>query len=344
MDDIDRQLLTQLQKDIPLETRPFEAIGKKIGVDGAEVLLRINRLKTGKVIRQISAIFDTKSLGYKSTLVAMRFPEDKLDQGAAVINQHPGVSHNYRRNHDFNLWFTVAVPPADSLEEHIQILHEASGADKTLILPTLKLFKIGVKLDLTGKESKQENPDEIYDERRRRKTAPDLTPLEIDVIRVLQEDLPLTDEPYRRMAAELNLTENQLFETAKSFIQRGYLRRFAAILHHRQAGFAANAMVVWQVAEEKQDEVGSKMALFREVSHCYKRPVYPEFPYSLYTMIHAPKVSDCEKIAEQIEEKVGKWARFSLLSTKEYKKIRLKYFTKELDEWRGRFARASVTK
>ena len=101
MDDIDRQLLTYLQKEIPAATSPFEKIGSKIGIDSAEVLLRINRLKEEKVIRQISAIFDTKSLGYKSTLVAMRFPEEKLDEAASVINEHPGVSHNYKRIHSF---------------------------------------------------------------------------------------------------------------------------------------------------------------------------------------------------------------------------------------------------
>jgi DNA-binding Lrp family transcriptional regulator len=336
MDDIDRRLLTLLQKEIPITTRPFETVGNKIGTDAAEVLLRITRLKADKIIRQISAIFDTKSLGYKSTLVAMRFPEERLDEGAAVINEHPGVSHNYKRNHAFNLWFTVAVPPKDSLEEHIQRLHELSGTEKTLILPTLKLFKIGVKLDLTGKESGEESLDEIYDERRRRKAAPDLTPEEIDCIRVLQEDLPLTDEPYGRLASELGISEGGLFKTIHSFLARGYLRRIAAILHHRRAGFAANAMVVWQIPEEKQDEIGSQMALFREVSHCYKRPVYTEFPYALYTMIHAPKISDCEEVASRIEQKVGPWPRLSLLSTKEYKKVRLKYFTKELDEWRER--------
>ncbi len=333
MDDLDRQLLTYLQKEIPLQTRPFDFIGGKFGMGGADVILRIQKLKELQVIRQISAIFDTKSLGYKSTLVAMKFAEDKLDQGAEVINQHPGVSHNYKRNHDFNLWFTVAVPPKDNLEEHIQRLHDLSGAEKTLILPTLKLFKIGVKLDLTGKESKEEKSGDIYDESRRRKTAPDLTATEIEVIRILQEDFPLTDEPYQKMAAALNITEASLFDTVRSFIQRGYLRRFAAILHHRKAGFAANAMVVWQIPEEKQDSVGAQMALFREVSHCYKRPVYAEFKYALYTMIHAPKLTDCEDIAKRIEDKVGSWPRLSLVSIKEYKKIRLKYFTRELDEW-----------
>lgn len=333
MDDLDRHLLTWIQKEIPLRTRPYEEIGKKIGTDGADVLLRINRLKDEKIIRQISAIFDTKSLGYKSMLVAMRFPESKIDAGAAVINQHPGVSHNYKRSHEFNLWFTVAVPPKDSIEDHIQRLHELSGAEKTLKLPTLKLYKIGVKLDLTGKESKQESADEIYDEARRRKVAPDLTPFEIEVIRAMQEDLPLTDEPYRKIAASIGTSEVELFQTLESFRKRGYLRRVAGILHHRKAGFAANSMFVWQVPEERQDEVGSQLALFREVSHCYKRPVYPEFQYSLYTMVHAPKVSDCEQIALRMEERIGKWPRLNLLSTKEYKKIRLKYFTKELEDW-----------
>ena len=333
MDDKDRQLLTLLQKEIPLETRPFEALGRKIGLDGAEVILRIHRLKDEKIIRQISAIFDTKSLGYKSMLVAMRFPEDKIDGGAAVINLHPGVSHNYKRSHEFNLWFTIAVPPKDAIEEHIERLHHLSGSERTLNLPTLKLYKIGVKLDLTGRESKEENYEEIYDERRRRKIAPDLTPLEIDCIRAMQEDLPLTDEPYRKIARELGTAEDGLFRTLQSFAARGYLRRIAGILHHRRAGFAANAMFVWRVPEEKQDEAGSKMALFREVSDCYRRPVYEEFSYALYTMVHAPKIADCEAIAARIEEKVGKWPRLNLVSTKEYKKVRLKYFTKELDEW-----------
>lgn len=333
MDDKDRQLLTLIQKEIPLTSRPFEAIGRQMGLDGVEVILRTNRLKDEKIIRQISAIFDTKSLGYKSTLVAMRFPEDKIDQGAEVINQHPGVSHNYKRSHDFNLWFTVAVPPKDSLEEHIQRLHEMSGADKTLILPTLKLYKIGVKLDLTGKESSQENSDEIYDESRRRKAAPDLTDFEIEFIRAMQEDFPLTDEPYKKIARQMGVTEEELFAAMKSFEGRGYLRRIAGILHHRKAGFAANCMFVWQIPEERLDDAGAQFALFREVSHCYKRPIYPEFPYAIYTMVHAAKVSDCELIAKRMEEKVGAWPRLNLLSTKEYKKIRLKYFTKELEEW-----------
>ena len=338
-DDLDRRLLTVLQKEIPLESRPFARIAEALATEEKAVLERIRRLKDEeKVIRQISAIFDTKNLGYKSTLVAMRFDEADLDSGAEAINQHPGVSHNYKRNADFNLWFTIAVPPKETLEAHINRLHELSGAKQTLILPTLRLFKIGVKLDLTGKEAKEESADEIFDESRRRKSAPDLTEAEIEVIRALQEDLPLSETPYEEAAEAIGLEESRLFEIIRSFQARNYLRRIAAILHHRRAGFAANAMVVWEIPKEKLDVIGPEFAKFREVSHCYERPTFPDWPYSIYTMVHGAKMSDCEAIVERMEEKIGEWPRLNLYSTKEYKKVRLKYFTKELDEWWGKVA------
>lgn len=338
-DELDRRLLTILQKEIPLVRLPFQKIGEECRVSEGEIIRRVRRLKEEeKVIRQISAIFDTKNLGYKSTLVAMKFDDDTIDSGAEVINQHPGVSHNYKRNCEFGLWFTVAVPPKDSLESHINRLHELSGSKRTLILPTLRLFKIGVKLDLTGKESKEESADEIFNESKRRKGAPDLTEAEIDVIRALQEDLPVCETPYQHVAQEIGIQESELFETIRSFQARNYLRRIAAILHHRRAGFAANAMVVWNIPKEKLDTIGPEFAKFREVSHCYERPIFPDWPYSIYTMVHGAKMTDCEAIVERMEEKVGKWPRLNLYSTKEYKKIRLKYFTKELDEWWGKAA------
>jgi len=333
-DDLDRKLLTVLQREIPLESRAFLKIAEQVESSEAEVLRRVRRLKDEeKIIRQISAIFDTKNLGYKSTLVAMKFEEGELDRGAEVINQHPGVSHNYKRNCDFNLWFTIAVPPKDSLEEHIDLLHKLSGSRRTLILPTLRLFKIGVKLDLTGRESKEESADEIFDESRRRKTASDLTEAEIEVIRVLQEDLPLCETPYEAAAKEIGIKESELFEIVRSFISRNYLRRIAAILHHRRAGFAANAMVVWDIPKADLDVIGPEFAKFREVSHCYERPIFSDWPYSVYTMVHGAKMADCEAIVERMEAKIGRRPHLNLYSTKEYKKIRLKYFTKELDDW-----------
>jgi len=332
-DDVDKALLTEVQKLFPVEHRPFETLGQKLNISEQECLERITRLKATKVIRQLSAIFDTRSLGYQSTLAAMKVDSARVDEAAEVINQHPGVSHNYKRNDPFNVWFTVAVPPSDSLEHVVKILHTLAGADEIIILPTLRLYKIGVKMDLTGQEAALENPDDIYNEQRRMSAKPALTEQDIRLIRIMQEDLPLMELPYAVWAEQAETTEEELFAWARKMEHLGYMRRFAAILHHRNAGFKANAMVVWQVPPEQVDTAGEQMALFREVSHCYRRPVYPSWPYPLFTMIHAETYSGCMEVIKRIQDRVGQFPHKNLFSTKEYKKIRVKYFTPELDHW-----------
>jgi DNA-binding Lrp family transcriptional regulator len=149
----------------------------------------------------------------------------------------------------------------------------------------------------------------------------------------MQEDLPLVEMPYAVWAEQAEISEQELFAWAKEMERLGYMRRFAAILHHRNAGFLANAMVVWQVPDEQVDAVGEQMARFREVSHCYRRPVYPHWPYPLFTMIHAATYSDCMDVVRRIEEQAGAFPHKNLFSSKEYKKTRVKYFTPELDDW-----------
>ena len=332
-DDVDKALLTEVQKAFPVDHRPFHILGEKLGITEQACLERVTRLKADTVIRQLSAIFDTRALGYQSTLAAMRVDLARVDEAAEAVNQHPGVSHNYKRNDAFNIWFTVAVPPGDSLEQTVQILHALARADETIILPTLRLYKIGVKLDLTGQEAPLENQEDIYNEQRRTAPKPALTERDIALIRILQEDLPLLEMPYEVWAEQAETTEAQLFVWARRMEQLGYLRRFAAILHHRNAGFKANAMVVWQVPEAQVDAAGEQMALFREVSHCYRRPVYPNWPYPLFTMVHAETYSNCMDVVKRIEDRVGQFPHKNLFSTKEYKKIRVKYFTPELDTW-----------
>ena len=332
-DDVDKALLTEVQKQFPVTHRPFAFLGEKLGISEQACLERVSRLKTNKVIRQLSAIFDTRTLGYQSTLAAMKVDPARVDEAAEVVNQHPGVSHNYKRNDPFNIWFTVAVPPTDSLEQVVNMLHTLAKAEQTIILPTLRLYKIGVKLDLTGKEESLESQGDIYDEKRRMMTKPPLTESDIRFIRVMQEDLPMLEMPFGVWAEQAESTEEELFTWAGRMEHLGYMRRFAAILHHRNAGFLANAMVVWQVPQEQVDVVGEQMALFREVSHCYRRPVYPSWPYPLFTMIHAQTYSACMDVVKRIEERVGQFPHKNLFSTQEYKKVRVKYFTPELDAW-----------
>lgn len=334
LDTLDQELLNLVQADFPVEHAPFATIAERLGATEAEVIDRVARLRQARVIRQVSAIFDTRSLGYQSTLVAMRFAPEDLEHGAAIINEHPGVSHNYRRNHEFNLWFTLATPPGSDIDATLQKLHELSGAKVTRKLQTLKLFKIGVKLDMTGQKdiTRHEDPDYTGIQRDMALASP-LTRRDIDVIRAVQDDIPLVPHPFEACARSQGMTEDELFAGMAELQRRGHLRRVAAILHHRRAGYAANAMAVWAVPEERAEELGRQMAEFAAVSHCYQRPVYEDWRFNLFSMIHGRKVGDCEKVVEAIREAIGVDDYAVLYSTKEYKKTRVRYFTPELEEW-----------
>jgi len=265
LDPIDARLLNRIQEDIPTVSRPFAALGEWLGSDEADVLDRLRSLKARNIVRQISAIFDTRSLGYKSSLVAMATtPENELP-AAKALNAHPGVTHNYKRNHDFNIWFTVAVPPTTSLEETVAALHEEAGALSTRILPTLRLFKIGVTLDMTGAEDPARRSAPAYGDANRQATPPPLSAEHIATIRAMQDDLPLVAQPYQQVAECEGLTEEALFAHAADLRQRGQLRRVAAVLHHRKAGFRANGMAVWKVPEAEVGRVGEQMAQFTAV-------------------------------------------------------------------------------
>src|ERR671927_1933521 len=241
MDSTDREILNRIQREVPLEREPFEAIGAPLGLAGDEVIRRIEALKRGRVIRQISAIFDTRVLGYESSLVAAQIPAERLAEGAKAINSHPGVSHNYERNNAFNLWYTVAVPPYSrlGLEGTVDVLHRISGAEKTRILPTLKLFKIGVTLDMKeGATAKKETPQ--YGEADRQSADRHLNEDDKAAVRVLQEDIPLTPRPFDLWARQVGLSYEELLAQAYDLQRRKIMRRFSAVLYHRKAGFRAN--------------------------------------------------------------------------------------------------------
>ncbi|MBI1865635.1 MAG: Lrp/AsnC family transcriptional regulator [Nitrospirae bacterium] len=337
LDAVDRRLLNLLQADFPLVPEPFAAIGKDLGIAEADVLERIGRLKAEKIIRQISAIFDTRALGYASSLVAARVPAGRLEEAAAVINEHPGVSHNYRRNDAFNLWFTIAVPPDSrlGLERTVERLGELAGAESIRLLPTLRLFKIGVKLDMTGEgdPANQAEAPAYTDKERAESLKTPITEDEIRVIRVIQKDFPIVPRPYDGLAKAAGLSLDAFLDAARRFIERRQLRRVAAVLHHRAAGFKANAMGIWAVPPDRVEKVGVTMAGFAAVSHCYLRPTYPDWPYNVFTMVHGRSVDECTAILESIAEKTGIREMKALYSTREYKKVRVSYFTPETYEW-----------
>lgn len=330
-------LLGILQESMPFIRRPFAAIGERCGLPEAEVMSRIKILKADKVIRQISAIFDTRSLGYASSLVAARIAPERLDAAVAAINSHPGVSHNYLRNHEFNLWYTIAVPPTSrlGLERTVDLLHQMSGAETTRLLPTLRLFKIGVRFDVEGETKPDDQAVPSYTEANRT-AATTLDEREIAFVRLMQRDLPIVPEPFTSLSEELGMDFDDAAALCQKFIDTGRMRRFAAVLHHRKAGFGANAMGIWAGPKDNPDELerlGTTMAGFRAVSHCYLRPSYPDWPYNLFTMVHGKSEEECEQTLDAIATATGIQDRHALYSTHEFKKIRVRYFTEDEALW-----------
>jgi len=335
-DGLDRRLLGSLQDHIPAVDRPFAELGRRFHLEEADVIERIQALKCAPhpVIRQISAIFDSKALGYASCLVAARIADPCLDQAAAQINAHPGVSHNYRREHIFNLWYTLAVGPESclGLERTVQELHCRSGALSTRMLPTLRLFKIGVRFDLGDGSDAAVMPPAATVPVLQSSPAP-VTEADKRMIRVLQQDLPLASRPFELLAQQAGVPQAQLLEAILSYKRDGRLRRFAAVLHHREVGFSANGMGVWAVPAAQVDAFGAVAAAFPAVSHCYLRPTYEDWPYNIFTMVHAPTRPACEQILAKIGQATGVAEYRILYSTHEYKKVRVKYFTDATERW-----------
>ncbi len=333
LDDLDRRLLNLMQGSFPLEHRPYASVAAAAEIPEQEAMRRVQRLLDERIVRQVTPIYDTRALGYSSMLVAAKVDPEHPWRAAKIVNSHPGVSHNYLRNHDFNMWFTLATEPDSKLglEGTLEVLQRLTGAESIRQLPTLQLFKIRMDLEMEGdtkalaSEGVAQEPVELQ--------AVEYDETDIAVIRATQGDMPVTAEPYAAPAQALGMTVEGLLEHMRGMRERGILRRVAAILYHRRAGFSANGMGVWKVPEERIGELGPRMAAFRGISHCYERPTYADWPYSVFTMAHGRSKEECDAVLDAIAEQMGIHERATLYSSTEFKKIRLLYFTEEFKEW-----------
>jgi siroheme decarboxylase len=340
LEDLDKRLLNLMQGSFPIEPRPYLRVAELAGIDEAEVLSRVQHLLDERIIRQVTPIFDTRALGYSSMLVAAKVDAENPHRAAQVINAHPGVSHNYLRNHEFNLWFTIATEPDSplGLDGTLQALAAEAGAESVRQLPTLKLFKIRMDLEMEGDTQALSSPAAA--------TEPiELSPqpyddFDIAVIKALQGDMPVVPEPYAAAAVALGLEQDRFLDHLAGMQERGLLRRVAAILYHRRAGFSANGMGVWKVPDEQIHEIGRRMAAVRGISHCYQRPTYADWPYSVFTMAHGRSKEECDSILDSISEMTGISERATLYSSTEFKKIRLLYFTEDFKSWEREHAGA----
>jgi siroheme decarboxylase len=333
LDETDKKLLNLMQGSFELCARPFAHVAQLAGIPEAEVMQRVQRLLDGRIIREITPIFDTRALGYSSMLVAAKVDPEFPHRAAQFINTHPGVTHNYLRDHDFNLWFTLATEPGSALglDGTIDVIKAKTGAHSVRQLPTLKLFKIRMDLEMEkGTDALSATVEPVEP----RELDPiELSEEDIATIRATQGKMPVISEPYAPAAERLDVSQEEVLRRLESLRERNALRRVAAILFHRRAGFSANGMGVWAVPDEQILDTGRRMAAFRGISHCYQRPTYPDWPYSVFTMAHGRSKEECDAILDSIAEQEGISERATLYSSTEFKKIRMLYFTDAFKDW-----------
>jgi DNA-binding Lrp family transcriptional regulator len=324
---VDKDLLNIIQAEFPLSREPFSALGLHLGIADTEVIRRIDRLKTTGIIRLIGPVINPKKVGYQTTLVAAKIPVKWLDKAGQIISNHPMVSHCYQRDHDFNLWFTLAVPATMDIDDEVRELGNRIKSATTLNLPAIKTFKIGAHFDLIRNTSHLSSPEKCGNLTAARGNENNISTIDRAVINILQQDLPLTEKPFDLMSAKLQMDTDIFLNYCQALIQRGIMRRFTASVNHNELGFTANAMVCWKVPSDMVDTSGKKIAIFPEVSHCYERQTSPPWPYNLFAMTHAHSNESCLDVIGKICSETGldRNKKLLLFSTKEVKKTRVRY-------------------
>ena len=325
LDNTDKKLLNIVQAEFPLTREPFSVLGGQLGVSSDEAMRRIERLKAEGIVRLIGPVFNAGRLGYQTTLVGMKVAAEQLDEAAQIISAHPRVSHCYERDHDFNFWFTLAMPTEEDIETELHKLGDGIKASATLNLPAVKVFKIGAYFNIGGGDSLV--PNSGVDSTGVLSNDVDLSPTDRAVVNELQQDLPLTARPFDQMSARLSMGVDEFLSHCQALIQRGVMRRFSASVSHNMLGFVANAMACWKVPADMVETAGREMATVQEISHCYERKTSPLWPYNLYAMMHAHTKEGCQSIADKLSSETGldETGLVLLFSTREVKKTRVRY-------------------
>ncbi len=334
MDDLDKELMYQLQRDFPIDIQPFKVLSERLSCSESEIIERTKRFFDDGKARRLGAVFDAIGVGYKSALCGVAIPDSEIDEVSKPICEHIGVTHCYVRGwpteldpsligapkKDFpNVWFTFAAERSRFDEEMAKL--QAKIPYKILVLPALQRFKIDVVFDPRQQKSATKS-SAIFST----KNQIDFSEQDKLAIRLLQKNLPIQSNPFKEIAEKVGVSEIEFIEKLKFWKEQGALRRIAMILYHRSIGFSANAMCVWNVAPENIAEVGKKLAARPEITHCYERALSDEFPFNVYAMIHRKSWDEIHKLFCELNELVGGVSANLLGSMRELKKVSPYYF------------------
>lgn len=287
-----RDILRALQADFPVTERPFHQLGTRLGMNEQEVIGIIRSYVDDGIIRTFGPVFDPRKLGYRSTLIAAQVDSDRVAELAAMMLEIREITHNYLRDHAYNLWFTVTARTDQIMERIIKRVEKFPGVKKVLNLPMVKAFKIRA---VFGAESDSPAIDAAGTE----EPSIPLGYINESLVRALQENFPLVDRPYLVVGDRAHMSEAEVVNTVQQWTEDGTIRRFGARLNHRNAGWVSNTLVAWSGGDI--DMHGRTFSAMKEISHCYKRTPHHEWPYELYTMVHTPSSVEMQDILEHMK-------------------------------------------
>ena len=279
-------MLDAWQRGFPLIPRPFAEIGDAMGLEERDVIARLAAAQAHGLISRIGAVVQPNTVG-ASTLAALAVPEERLDEVAAIVSAQPEVTHNYEREHDWNLWFVVTAADRPGVRAVLERIERATGLE-ALDLP----LKRGFHIDLGFALPEAARPDGLKKHMPHNAGDDPTEPVAITgfdrrLLATIEDGLPLIARPYLAVAARLETTEQRIIDRLRALTAAGVIRRFGIIVRHRRLGFRANAMVVWNVPDELIDEAGRLLARSPGVTLCYERSRrMPRWPYNLFCMIH----------------------------------------------------------
>jgi DNA-binding Lrp family transcriptional regulator len=333
VDAIDRSILNIIQGSFPLDSSPYKLIGLQAGTEETEAFQRVAVLRRKGIIRRLGGVFDPRRLGFISTLCAARVPEAKIPVLAELTRHITEITHNYLRDHHYNVWFTVIASSQERLEQILAKVKLALETEEVYSLPAIKIFKIGVMFNLEEEQGTNQSQSPVLEQipfanHKFSPTKAIYVPSETEktIISLLQDNLPNSLKPYADLALKLHMEEEQILTNIRRLLEYKVLRRIGAILYHQNAGYTSNAMGVWIVPEDKINKIGQLMAQFQEVSHCYQRPTLPDWPYNIFTMIHGQADKQCYEIMARIAQATGIKDYRLLFSVIELKKSSMRYY------------------
>ena len=315
--------INQFQSGFPINQHPFSSVAAELDVTEMALIETLKVLLKDGILSRFGTLYDSQQMGGDVCLVAMKIAPADFDHVAEQINQFDEVAHNYQREHDFNLWFVLSTEKKTQQQAVLKQIEKVTHY-KVYPFPKLKEYYVGLKFFIAenGRAKTQSFPLPTH-----HKTSQALTDLQRQIIQASQAGLPLCSRPYQQIGEQINQTERVVIDELKKMLDCGIIRRIGAIPNHYKLGIKANGMSVWDVPENKIDEIGKQIGALDFVSHSYHRPRYlPNWRYNLFAMVHGETRPEVLEKVTFIKNMLSEDYRHHdvLFSTKILKKVGLR--------------------